>query len=601
MTEGQVVDGEAFFPDGEAEAAADRKIADEADAAATGDEEDIIAAAEADEYDAHPDDISDWEWQAARDCALLDQNDRDNGRRLIIWFGANLLYVSGLGWLTWRETHWQRDEAELTSRAMAQQLVDYIKREPFHIIPTQAEERLFLAAAKARKVPDDDRTPAQDDLIKKAAKARASLYKRRTARKQFAVATGNAAKTGAMLIQAASLKAIDQKLLDANQMLFNCRNRTLLFGRVADPEQDLEGVDVVPRLVGQVEAREHDRQQMLTKVADVDYDEDATCPQFQEFLDRMQPDTAMQRFLQVFHGYAMLMGGNGEQKVAYHFGQGGNGKSVFIETLGRLAGSYRTTVSPETISGEGQRQGQQASPDIARLFNTRFVTVEELPKGVPLKEELVKAFSGGSTMTARFLQKEFFEFDPIFVAVLSGNYRPETQGSDNGIWRRLLIIHWAQTIAENDPSRVPLPELLARFDGERSGILNWLIEGALIYLKDGLMKHVPPAVTDFTSEYRRERDNVGEFAASMMIPTPGEKVQAGTVYTVYLNWCEVNGQRGATQRSFGDRLSQLGYKKETGRVYVYLDVRLEQDPKFDPVTPSPAKVDGDPGWSPRDL
>ena len=90
-------------------------------------------------------------------------------------------------------------------------------------------------------------------------------------------------------------------------------------------------------------------------------------------------------------------------------------------------------------------------------------------------------------------------------------------------------------------------------------------------------------------------------ASLMMIPAPGEKVQAGKVYELYKNWCEVNGQRAATQRSFGDRLSQLGFKKETGRVYVYLDVRLEQDPKFDPVPAPPAQPAGDPGWSPKDF
>jgi putative DNA primase/helicase len=208
---------------------------------------------------------------------------------------------------------------------------------------------------------------------------------------------------------------------------------------------------------------------MLTKIAEVDYKPEAECPQFHLFLDRMQPDKRMQTFLQVFHAYAMLIGGNGSQKIAYHYGQGANGKSAFLETLGGLAGSYRTTVSPETITGDGQqRQGQQASPDIARLFNTRLVIVEELPKGVPLKENLVKAMSGGSPLTARFLQKEFFEFVPIFVAVLSGNTKPAISGSDKGIWRRVFIIHWAQTIAEDDPSRVEMPELLKRFEGERA-------------------------------------------------------------------------------------------------------------------------------------
>src|SRR3569833_2841933 len=60
-----------------------------------------------DEYDYRPDGLDDWAWEAARECADLDQNDRHNGFRLIIWFGADLVYVTGMGWLTFRGTHWQ--------------------------------------------------------------------------------------------------------------------------------------------------------------------------------------------------------------------------------------------------------------------------------------------------------------------------------------------------------------------------------------------------------------------------------------------------------------------------------------------------------------
>ncbi len=529
-----------------------------------------------DEWERVPDDIDPELWRLVQECAALDQNDRDNGKRLCWWFGNDLGYVTGMGWIVWNGKHWLRDEGELYARLLAQNIVDKIKLEPFHIQLSSAEQAAVDKAKPYRDIPEDDQTAAQQAAIKRAEKIMTALYNKRTKRKNFAVSTGNAGKTTAMLTQAASLKRTDQNSLDRDQMRFNVRNGTLVFGREPDLEQDLtpgaDGVPIVPRLVPTFELVKHDRADMMTKMADVDFDEDAKCPEFMKMLERAHPDEKMRRFLQVFHAFAMLVGGNDEQKLIFHYGTGANGKSALIEALGRLAGSYRTVVSPDTVTGEGQRQGQQASPDIARLFNTRFVTVEELPKNVPLKEDLIKAVSGGSKMTARFLQKEIFEFEPIFVAVLSGNSKPSINGADYGIWRRVLLVHWAVTIPEGE--RIPWGKLMATFDSERPGILNWLIEGLMLYLRDGLEVHIPASVTEFTQDYREERDNVSVFAEHGIVREAGQKIKAGMLYRAYTHWCDTNGIRPASLRSFGDKLAELNFKKQRGANYIYHDIRL---------------------------
>lgn len=529
-----------------------------------------------DEWERVPDDVDPELWKLVQECAALDQNDRDNGKRLFWWFGTDLGYVTGMGWIVWNGKHWLRDEGELYARLLAQNIVDKIKLEPFHIQLTSAEQATVEKAKPFRDISEDDQTASQQAAIKRADKIMTALYNKRTKRKNFAVSSGNAGKTTAMLTQAASLKRTDQNSLDRDQMRFNVRNGTLVFGREPDLEQDLtpgpDGAPIVQRMIPTFELVKHDRDDMMTKMADVDYDENAKCPEFMKMLERAHPDAKMRVFLQVFHAFAMLIGGNDEQKLIFHYGTGANGKSALIEALGRLAGSYRTVVSPDTITGEGQRQGQQASPDIARLFNTRFVTVEELPKNVPLKEDLIKAVSGGSKMTARFLQKDIFEFEPIFVAVMSGNSKPSINGADYGIWRRVLLVHWAVTIPQEE--RIPWGKLMATFDAERPGILNWLIDGLMIYLRDGLEAHIPEAVTAFTQDYREERDNVSVFAEHGIVREVGQKLKAGILYKAYVQWCENNGIRPASQRSFGDKLAELNFEKQRGANYVYLDVRL---------------------------
>lgn len=505
-----------------------------------------------------------------RRCALLDPNDRDNGRRLVLHCGDNLAHVQGMGWLVWQGKFWQRDDGELAARLMAQNLVDMIKLEKLFLDYTPAESRLLEAARHARKTHEDERTTAQEELIKNAAEIQKKLYKKRADRERFAISSGNAGKTAAMLQQAASHRSLEAERLDSDRMRFNVRNGTLVFWREPDPDAWAES----EKMIGRFEFRPHDRTDMITKMADVDYDPDARCPFFEtEFLAKLQPDRRMQVFLQVFHAYALLIGGNDEQKVVYHYGTGANGKSAFVEVLGRMAGTYRTVVAPETITGDGQRASQQASPDIARLHNTRLATIEELPRNAPLKEELIKALSGGTKMTARFLLKEIFEFEPIFTPILTGNFKPSISGSDYGIWRRVLIVLWGVTIPEGE--RMAPSRLAEKLDAERSGILNWLIDGLMTYLGAGLTGFIPEEVTDFTKEYRNDRDNVGVFAEQCIIRDVGKTMQAGPLYKLYVEWCELNGVTAAKQRSFGDRLGELGYKKITGRTYVYQDITVD--------------------------
>lgn len=525
-----------------------------------------------------PDGISLEEMDKARECVGLDQNDRDNGRRLLAWFGPDLLYVAGMGWMTFRGTHWQRDEGELGARLLAQNLVDKIKLEVSCISASDRQKRLIAAAEKLRKKAIDDLTAVERLTLKKADGALESVAKQRSARHQFAVGTGNAGKTEAMLKQAASLKSADATALDSDHKAFNLLNGVLSFVRDENPDSDPEAPSYGP---WRVAFTPHDeagtainRERLMTKRAEVSYEPAAKCPEFDAFLGITQPKAEMRLFLQVFHAYALLLGGNDEQRLVFHYGTGANGKSAFMEAIGRLAGSYRAVVSPDTITGEQQRDGSKANSDIARLHSTRFVTIEELPRGTPLKENLIKALTGGTRMVARFLQKEIFEFDPVFTAVLSGNDMPNVSGTDYGIWRRLMIVRWGVTIPESD--RIPFGQLMARFEGERAGILNWLIEGALLYLNEGLGKFVPPEVLASTEDYRAERDNVGVWAEEFLIPMPGSSVEAGKAYKAYQEWCEANGLRAASQRAFGDRLVTLGFKKKRGGYYLYLDVALKK-------------------------
>lgn len=507
-------------------------------------------------------------------CAALDANDLGNGKRLLIWNGADIVYVgSGPGWHVWSGKHWQADIGDLMVRGLAQGISERIKDEAGWIELYPDQQSLVEKAAPLRQRPANELSPADAKAIKEADQILSILAEVKGKRRSFAITSGNAARTASMLSQAAALKFTLPDALDRDPFKLNLRNGTLRFWR--DVDNDCPDPDVL-RHIGRFELLPHDREDLITRLAEVDYVNGAEATQWKAFLDRVQPSRDVQRFLQVAHGYAALIGGNDEQRMIYHFGRGANGKSAFIETIGRTLGSYRAVTSPESFSGSGQRQGNQQNSDMARLFNTRLVTVEELPRGEPLKEYLIKQFTGGSRLVARFLNREWFEFDPTFTAVMAGNDMPTISGMDLGIWRRLIIVPWRVEIPEAE--RKPFGELLAMFDQERSGILNWLIEGALLWLSDGLVSHIPAEIRDFTDKHREDRDVLGNFIAAYVVRDPDSKVQAKALLDAFSAYCEANGIKPWHQATVGNSLKAMGFEKEQGRHVHYIGLRLVDPP-----------------------
>lgn len=525
-----------------------------------------------------PDDV---DLEKAGRCKDMRANDTGNAERMIVWHGDDIRYVVGLGWQIWNNNQWERDDGSLQIRLKAQDISKRIELEPALLNAGEAKLKILSQAEEAKQKDEQDRSPRDEEVIREAAEIMKTLGKVKGARWKFAISSGNNSRTEAMIRQAAPMARFDGDRLDENLMLFNVGNGTLEFSRSEDPESDPDS----PRRIGSVRLREHRREDYITRLADVDYDPDAQCPKFMKFLERAQPDPERRKFLQVITGYANLLGGNRAQKVIYHYGQGANGKSVFIEATSRPLGNYRATVAPETFAGEANRDSSKASSDIARLHSTWVATVEELPRGVPLKENLIKSLTGGANMTARFLHRETFEFQPKFTPVLSGNGMPEISGNDHGIWRRLLLMPWDVTIP--DEEQIDFEEMLDGFKAEWPGILNWMVEGALAYLSHGIQPYVPGDVAELTGDYRDERDPVRMFASACVEPCPGNTISAKKMLAAWTHWCESNGITPWKQRGLGTRLRTLGYKKKQGSdgCFHYLNVRLTVHgfPPDDPV------------------
>jgi len=461
------------------------------------------------------------------ELAQKDRNDLGNAERLLARHGEDILYVREVGWHNWTGSHWCPEGAE-----------EFVKQQAHMTAKSIMEE--VDAMGKPGAMPEE---ASKTDWEKK----REDLFK-------WAITSGNKGKLDAMVAEAAPYISVSPEDLDEDRFLLNLKNGTLKLEGACD------------------ELRPHRRDDRLAKVMDVEYDPNAECPQWLNFLNVVQPDDEIRQFLQVWSGYN-LTGSNEVQKLIFNYGEGGNGKSVFIDLIAKMMGDYAATLPFASLLRDDRKRGSEATPDMARLPGKRLVRASEPEQGARFAEAQIKSITGGEAMPVRHLNQGFFEFDPQFKITLSGNHKPAIRGQDRGIWRRFILVPWEVNVPEEEQDL----ELPSKLWEERSGILNWLLDGLRIYLERKL--HIPDKVKAATDEYRADSDPIGRFISDCVIPSPHDNVKAAEMYEAYCKWCKANAERAFTMTTFGKMLPEKGIEKATGRIRVYMNVRLENIPE----------------------
>jgi putative DNA primase/helicase len=188
--------------------------------------------------------------------------------------------------------------------------------------------------------------------------------------------------------------------LDADRFAINVRNGTLRVRKDEAGEGDC------------ITFSQHNPDDRITKLIPVDHMPEASCPQYDAFLQDVQPEESMQRFLHQWIGIS-LTGDISQQRLCVFWGTGKNGKSVFIETAALIAGDYSDTVPIETFLADGRgRSAGQATPDLAILPGVRLLRTSEPKRGAQFDEGLIKMVTGGEPIMARNLNLPYFRFYP---------------------------------------------------------------------------------------------------------------------------------------------------------------------------------------------
>ncbi|MEM1149316.1 MAG: phage/plasmid primase, P4 family [Pseudomonadota bacterium] len=446
-----------------------------------------------------------------RRCAALSANDYGNGQRLVLHFGQDLMFVPRVGWFVWTGAVWEQDKDKVRVHRTAQRLSGLIAQEvPFlpvsevdaRLLGQERDARARAAELRAIKERSEPQTVELGELISTLDaidQIKERRKKARSAHRSFANTSGNSNRIVNAITEAAALLAVSVNDLDQMPLDLNTEGGVLRFAVTGGPGEEVSATAAL-------ELVEHDREDRITKLAPVLVDFEARCLEFDRFLERVQPDIEMREFLQRWIGASFL--GKPIQRLVFLHGGGANGKSVLVDLMARIAGSYAATARIESLTGNTRRGGGEPTPDLVPLMGARMVRTSEPDEGQRLQEGLIKELTGGEPMLVRALYGESVEVTPYFKLTISGNHKPEIRGGDDGIWRRVLLVPFDIQIPE--PERDS--DLGEKLRAERSGIMNWVIDGIFAYLERGL--DPPGRVLDETRAYREESDPIGTFLAA---------------------------------------------------------------------------------------
>ena len=252
-----------------------------------------------------------------------------------------------------------------------------------------------------------------------------------------------------------------------------------------------------------------------------------------------QSNARVERYMQRLAGL-MFIGEVREHILPFAHGAGGNGKGVFAEVLSAIAGDYATS-APQGFLVVGR---EKHPTELAMLQGRRLVITSEINEDTKFDEAKMKALTGGDTITARFMGKDFFDFSPSHTFLLLGNSQPKVETGGDSVWRRLRLIPFTHSVPEDE--RI--------------------------------------AATD---AYRAEEDHLGRFIEDRCELGGGYLVVVDTseLRKAYDAWCREQHQDALTATAFGRQLKQrfeVGDKRSNGRRF-YTNIRLavEEKPESD--------------------
>lgn len=478
---------------------------------------------------------------SALERAKLPMNDLGNARRVYEAACGRLLWLAdaagGKGaWVAFDGVRWSTDEGPVRALAYAQKAAMAIAAEAAELRDCESAELSGVFGPKFSREMADERV--------------AQLW-------AWSMKSGDSAKTTAMLNQFKGLRDGDDddapfltqawlREFDAQPMAYHCRNGTLRFVEVDSGwEHRFEPGH-----------RPDDR---FMQVSNVAYDGGAVCEAWIARMATMHHDPVQRTAIQRIYG--MTLTALISDQAFYIFqGKGQDGKSATNDVVCQLHGMYARKADPKTFL-EGPSQASAAhQSDIVRLSgDVRLVVMDEPKKNSTWDGQRIKQATGSEMIARGAHATTELSFTPHWQLIAECNGLPKAPSDDRGFRRRFKLYPWVVQfgITPGVPDE-PVHVVKARLLAEAPGILNWMIEGCLEWLRERVVPE-PEMARRASASFWATSSALGEWIESCCdLADPDAREEATPLYQAFRQFCLDRGDkedRIMSQTTFGLRLN----------------------------------------------
>jgi putative DNA primase/helicase len=231
-------------------------------------------------------------------------------------------------------------------------------------------------------------------------------------------------------------------------------------------------------------------------------------------------------------------------------GPTGSGKSTLLNLVTQIMEGYAVGEIP--LSVVTKQNNAQHPTDLATLEGVRIGVIPELNEERYLSTAKLKLITGGGDkISARRMREDFYTFTPRVKIWFTGNEPPHIKEQGDAVLERMVVFPFRNSFAPGRTGHDPhLNEKLAQ---ELPGILQWLIEGAYKWYRDGASVEalrIPYTLEIERDSYMQSADDMGEFFSEWINvqtdKTPTDELEwhhVGDVFTVYNQWAIREGLR----------------------------------------------------------
>lgn len=317
----------------------------------------------------------------------------------------------------------------------------------------------------------------------------------------------------------------------------------------------------------------------------VAYDQNAEAPIWKECIASWMEGMEQAEktiLLKQFCGYC-LSSSMLYDRALFIVGDGGNGKSTFVDTIAMIIGHNATShIDLESLYGAFGMHG---------LIGKRLNIIEEVAGNYYQSNKLKKLISG-EQVTIDIKYKPQFTFRPQCKFIFSVNMFPRVDDTSTATERRICALTFLNNYRKNPNFK--LRSAVGLLAQELSGILNWMIEGANDLAEKGNFI-VTEEQTRMLDEYRQENSSVEGFLAQCVILENDSEIDTNDLYNEYKKWSLSDGGRKIKSNiTFTKEVKEFG--KKDNRFSFEKREHSRKEARFVGIALSPQWIDKNKTW-----